>query len=961
MNIKSVIFSLALVFFVSGLAAQPISSDKLFTSPSFSEVRMSPDGRLVSAYYIGEKNKALLFIDTKAQKVLTRLDFAGDTQLSGYQWLSNNRLYIRIEINNDIVTYIGTLANNKVKVKPIKASGYLLSRLPKEDNKVMFAKQVGYKRSKYEVYIVDYEHLIEDDFSGAKRLARAGSDSKLYVYDEALEFLLAVSYDEETETVIISRRTRSSKKWQNIIELHQVDYFFNPTGFFDKNTLAILSNKDTDKIVLRKFNIVTQKLGEIVYQHPDFDLTGVNIRDGKLESVSYFQNGIRRWHYFESSKNLFESRLLKTFVNSDHYIIDRATDDSKLLIYVNASDQPGQYLVYEASKDSLTPYFSEFVDLAKEKFSASKVYRFKSPDGTQLEAYLTSPKDLDYKTLLVMPHGGPINVKDIDQFNAEVQYYVSRGFSVLRVNFRGSAGFGKAFAEQGVGQFGQLIEQDISQAVNLVLKDYQYDHLCSIGSSYGGYSAAMLAIMHPDRYDCVVGAFGVYDLPLLFNHSNYSKRKGIREAIERTVGKYSQSLKNVSPVSLYHKLKAPILLIAGRADKTAYFEHSNRFKYLLKQAKHPVETMFYNGVGHGLRSYKGKRHELAYTYDFIRRRLDLPLPKKSSLSKQAWQAIGEDFTRIADGFEFDDYIEPDSAKSFDYYRLAAEFGEARANYNTGIDYYDGENVKQDLQKALTYFKTSAALGYASAYTRLADMYMQGDYLEQDWQKALDNYKKAFQLEDEPKHKFNLAIFYCTAAGKFKDFDKCLDLMDISDYEKSLSKSLKNKAEEAFERALAWIISTGSLTSVELNKIQELVRKQFDLDTLITRIEDVNIGVFDYVEGEDFGDYDHYVKVSERKVLSAKASKDRFFGITYHIDIPGINSLDDRSAVVYIWRVTNAQGFTQIRSSYISYGAANREWSILKKMQKYFVGSTFHLEVYDLNQKKLLSKKFKIEA
>jgi len=95
--------------------------------------------------------------------------------------------------------------------------------------------------------------------------------------------------------------------------------------------------------------------------------------------------------------------------------------------------------------------------------------------------------------------------------------------------------------------------------------------------------------------------------------------------------------------------------------------------------------------------------------------------KSSSLSKQARQAIGKDFTRIVDGFEFDNYIEPDPAKSFEYYRIAADFGEARANYNTGIDYYDGISVKRDLKKALQYIEASAALGYASAYTKLADM------------------------------------------------------------------------------------------------------------------------------------------------------------------------------------------------------------------------------------------------
>jgi hypothetical protein len=119
--------------------------------------------------------------------------------------------------------------------------------------------------------------------------------------------------------------------------------------------------------------------------------------------------------------------------------------------------------------------------------------------------------------------GGLIGIKEDDSFSKDVQYYVSRGFSILIIKFRGSSGFGKKFQEKGVGEFSRLIEEGIMAAT-----------------------------------------FGVYDLPLLFNASNYRSNIEYRKAISKTVGNYDQPMKNYFPVYLFDKLKAPILLITGK-------------------------------------------------------------------------------------------------------------------------------------------------------------------------------------------------------------------------------------------------------------------------------------------------------------------------------------------------------------------------------------------------------------
>ena len=90
-----------------------------------------------------------------------------------------------------------------------------------------------------------------------------------------------------------------------------------------------------------------------------------------------------------------------------------------------------------------------------------------------------------------MPHGGPIGVSDARDFNPDVQYFAGAGYAVLTVNYRGSAGYGRAFLDAGKREWSEGIEDDIDAAVDRVVADGLVDpeRMCIAGASYGGYSA----------------------------------------------------------------------------------------------------------------------------------------------------------------------------------------------------------------------------------------------------------------------------------------------------------------------------------------------------------------------------------------------------------------------------------------------------------------------------------------
>ncbi len=653
-----------------GASLNPVDGSNLFTSSTYSGLRISPDGKLISAIYRDDKKQSISLIDVEEKTIAKEIDLGLDSRLLDYYWLNSSQLYLVGKYENFSAILIGTILDEKVDLKLSNAKGYLVDVLLDRPNEVLFAKRNHGNTN--DLYIIKIADLIENNFDNAIEIEHNDRDVTRYFHDKLSDKIITSSYDNDSRKLTIKTIPKFGGNWKIILTREVDDIEFTVVAILDANYLAVLTNEQTDKVVLQRYNISTQKLEDVIYQHPKYDLQSASYNSsGELSYVKYEELGLRTAEYFNPVSKQINQRLSKTFEGLEYFSVDTDANSTKSILKVRGSNLPGEYLVYDHKKLELTRLLLSHPELEKRKLHKSKAFTVRAKDGTEIEAFLTSPDETNsLSTLLVMPHGGPIDVKDNDRFNPEVQYFVTRGFSILRVNFRGSDGFGKDFQERGVGEFGQLIEEDITTVVNKVIRENEYENVCSIGSSYGGYSAVMLAIKHPNLYKCVVGGFGVYDLPLIFNHDNHVLKEKNRKKWESVVGKYSPELKQISPVYFAEKLKAPILLTAGREDETAVFEHTFRLAYILKKLNHPVETLYYENTGHSHNSYIGFRHEAAITYDFLIRTLNLEYPTSEKLDAKARAALAEDFSLIADKYNFDDWVKEDKEKAFQFYKIA---------------------------------------------------------------------------------------------------------------------------------------------------------------------------------------------------------------------------------------------------------------------------------------------------
>ena len=123
--------------------------------------------------------------------------------------------------------------------------------------------------------------------------------------------------------------------------------------------------------------------------------------------------------------------------------------------------------------------------------------------------------------------GSQIDVKpirDYDQYDFSEQYLASKGAAVLKVNYRGSGGYGKDFMEDAYKEWGGTLLNDIADATIAVQKELGIGRskTCAFGASYGGYAALGMAYKHSELYECVAGGMGVYDMQILRDGSDES-------------------------------------------------------------------------------------------------------------------------------------------------------------------------------------------------------------------------------------------------------------------------------------------------------------------------------------------------------------------------------------------------------------------------------------------------------
>ncbi|MDQ3229888.1 MAG: S9 family peptidase [Pseudomonadota bacterium] len=292
--------------------------------------------------------------------------------------------------------------------------------------------------------------------------------------------------------------------------------------------------------------------------------------------------------------------LMKSFPGELVTFNNFSRDNNKVLFTVWSDRNPGAYYVYdrEAKKAQLIAQSMPWIK--PEQMAQMRPIEFTSTDGVKIHGLYTA-RGAGTKPLIVIPHGGPHGVYDRWGFDSDAQFFASRGYGVLQVNFRGSGQRGKDFERMGYREWGGKMQDDIAAGVKWTVDNKLTDpaRICTYGASYGGYAALMQPIRYPDLYKCAVGYVGVYDLVVMKNKGDVDDTRSGRRYMDRVLGTDQAALIANSPSRNVDKIKVPVFLAQGSIDRRVPMDQFNAMKSAFVTNGTKVETMVAQGEGHG--------------------------------------------------------------------------------------------------------------------------------------------------------------------------------------------------------------------------------------------------------------------------------------------------------------------------------------------------------------------------
>jgi dipeptidyl aminopeptidase/acylaminoacyl peptidase len=247
-----------------------------------------------------------------------------------------------------------------------------------------------------------------------------------------------------------------------------------------------------------------------------------------------------------------------------------------------------------------------------------EAFRFASPDGTDIEAFLTLPLGRSATSrhpLVVMIHGGPHGQQG-PGFNAKAQVYAAQGWAALMVNYRGSTGYGQALADKIFGDQNGGEAADVVAGVDAALARYPWIDPARLGiegTSYGGQLTNWI-ITQTDRFKAAIPNAGISNL-VSFNYMAY-----YHDYLAVEFGSYPhenglmEKLWQRSPIRLIHTVRTPTLITHGENDNDVPIAEAEQLYIALHDVGVPTVLVRYPREGHGLR-------ETAHVVDQLERSL----------------------------------------------------------------------------------------------------------------------------------------------------------------------------------------------------------------------------------------------------------------------------------------------------------------------------------------------------
>jgi len=300
--------------------------------------------------------------------------------------------------------------------------------------------------------------------------------------------------------------------------------------------------------------------------------------------------------------------LRRVHLEYDHIEPSVAVGDDRVWLIAGSAAEPEAIVEVDVDREQATVVRSSFdLTVPPASLSRAEPLTFPTRDGAEAYAFSYPPLNPDYTgpddelpPLVVLSHGGPTGATS-SVLQLHIQFWTSRGFAVVDVNYRGSAGYGRAYRDALDGQWGLRDTTDCIDAALHLAGEGMVDteRMAIRGGSAGGFTTLCALTFH-DVFAAGASYFGVGDCAALAVDTHKFESR----YLDSLIGPYPEAAevyRERSPIYFADEITCPVILLQGLDDEVVPPEQAEGMVAALTANRVPHAYLTFPGEGHGFR------------------------------------------------------------------------------------------------------------------------------------------------------------------------------------------------------------------------------------------------------------------------------------------------------------------------------------------------------------------------
>jgi dipeptidyl aminopeptidase/acylaminoacyl peptidase len=618
-------------------ASAVIPIERFFQVSMASRPTLSPDGKSIAMLARVRNRLGIVVYDIESRKGSALPGF-DDADVVSVHWVNDKRL---VFASGNVFEASGTGNQRSGGLYAIDRDGSGFRRIAQSQLEASRSGAITYRRTVYadrpkdagdDILAFSNDRSIDaldlyriNTRTGRRALITGQSPGKAqgWILDQNDVPRVMIGTDRLNTVVHYQNETQSG--WQKIIDADFRLTATVPIAFdFDGKTVYAQSNVGRDTSALVQWDPTTRAIVRTMVEQP-----GVDVGDPVFDRRTRKLVGARLAN--ERGAVLWIDEAWKATQKAIDTALPNAINvfrppeaGRRFLVFSYSDKNPGTVYLFDGETRKIEYLFDALPELKPEQMAEIKTIRYTARDGLPITALLTLPRSAAGKSvpLILSVHGGPWVPSEDTGWNAEAQFLASRGYAVLRPQFRGTVGFGAKHLLASFKQWGGTMQDDLTDAVQWAIKQGIADpkRVCIMGASYGGYAAMQGLVANPELYRCGINLVGVTDLLLnqTITWADYSDSDFQKYHAPVMIGDAdsdSAMLIARSPARNAEKITAPVLMFYGGEDRRVPIEHGARMRdALIRAGKGSLVHMeVFADEGHGF----GKLENRVKTYTMI--------------------------------------------------------------------------------------------------------------------------------------------------------------------------------------------------------------------------------------------------------------------------------------------------------------------------------------------------------